>query len=103
MLCRYLIHQAGEAANDVRMALRQRSLKMGRDGLFAKGREVFVLLLEIFRAASKDQVWFSSSHMHGLADPGDSQLSQFFAKRLEILNCMRADEVPFERVLRDCL
>ena len=59
-----MVDAAGETAFEVKVRIRQRSQVLGKEGNFLMGREILAMMLDHFRATSKDEVLFNASHIH---------------------------------------
>ena len=50
-----MVENAGEAASEVRIRIRQRSPELAKKGNFLMGREIFAMILNHFRTTSHDE------------------------------------------------
>ena len=98
-----MVDAAGETAFEVKVRIRQRSQVLGKEGNFLMGREILAMMLDHFRATSKDEVLFNASHIHKLQYRGDKEMDKFLNAWIEIIANMKVEDIPSDNTLRDHL
>ena len=100
-----IIMQGGEAAQSVKLQLRNRTHAATSSSEFrmVSGREILSMILSNFRTHAREEVMFTVQSLHELNYPGDNHLDEFLSKWFEILNGLRPGDVPTPESLKDTL